>query len=80
MFNPLQLMGQQLTQQMQNSVQAMAQQALQRMQAQNPQMYQKFVQMTSGKSESELKSIAENMAKEQGVNLSELAKRIGINI
>ena len=80
MFNPFQAMAQQVTQQMQSSVQQMAQQAMQKMQAQDPQRFQKFKEMTTGKDENQLKTLAENMAQQRGVNLSDLAKRFGLNI
>ena len=50
------------------------------MQKQNPQMFQQVQQMISGKNENELKEMAENIAKERGINLSDFAKNLGLKI
>jgi hypothetical protein len=55
-------------------------QQMKKMQAQNPLGFQKFQEMTAGKSEAQLKELAENMAKQRGVNLSEFAKQFGLTI
>lgn len=47
---------------------------------QNPQAYQKWQQMTGGKTSEDLKQTAMNLAKEQGVDLKQLAQTFGINI
>lgn len=44
---------------------------------QNPQIYQYF-QITNGKSSQQLRSIAENMARERGISIQELANSLDI--
>ncbi len=43
----------------------------------NPQMRQ-FMQMVNGKSSSQLKQMAENMARERGVSINDIARQLGI--
>ena len=50
------------------------------MMKQNPQAYKKWQEITGGKSEGDLKQTAMNMAREQGVDLKQLASNFGINI
>lgn len=45
----------------------------------NPQIAQ-AMQMIQGKSPQQLKEMAYNMAKESGVNISDVARSLGINI
>lgn len=45
----------------------------------NPQMAQ-FVNMVNGKSPDELRKIAENMCKERGTDINEMAKSLGIDL
>lgn len=52
---------------------------VQRMAAQNPQMRQ-FMQMINGKSPEQLRQMAENVAKERGVSLNDVARQLGITI
>ena len=47
---------------------------------QNPQAYQKWQEITGGKSEGDLRQTAMNMAKEQGVDLKQLANTFGIQL
>lgn len=47
------------------------------MASQNPQIRQ-YMQITQGKNPQQLKSIAENMAKERGISLRDLALNLGI--
>lgn len=47
------------------------------MASQNPQIRQ-YMQITQGKNPHQLKSIAENMAKERGISLRDLALNLGI--
>lgn len=47
---------------------------------QNPQAYQKWQEMTSGKSEDDLKQTAMNLAKSQGIDLSQFASQFGIRL
>ena len=61
-----------LQQQLQNRMNQMARQ--------NPQAYQKWQEMTSGKSESDLKTTAMNLANEQGVDIKSFARTFGINL
>jgi len=78
MINPFQAMqvlsnpNQYLTQQLQNKLNTMMKQ--------NPQAYQKWQQMTGGKSEGDLKQTAMNLAKEQGVDIKQLASSFGIKL
>lgn len=44
---------------------------------QNPQMAQ-FMQMIGGKSPAQLQQMAENMARERGINLDDMIKNMGI--
>lgn len=52
---------------------------VQQMAMQNPQMRQ-FMQMVNGKSPAQLKQMAENVAKERGVSLNDVARQLGITI
>lgn len=54
-------------------------QMIRQMAMQNPRVAQ-FEQMTNGKSEGELRSMAENMASERGIDLNELAQQLGVRI
>lgn len=51
----------------------------QQMAATNPQMRQ-FYNMVNGKSSAELKQMAENMAKERGVSINDIARQLGITV
>ena len=78
MINPFQAMqalsnpNQFLTQQLQNKMNVMMKQ--------NPQAYQKWQEITGGKTEVDLRQTAMNMAKEQGVDLKQLANNFGIKL
>ena len=61
-----------LTQQLQNKMNVMMKQ--------NPQAYQKWQEITGGKTEVDLRQTAMNMAKEQGVDLKQLANNFGIKL
>ncbi len=50
------------------------------MQQVNPQMFQQIQNLTSGKSETELKTMAENIAKERGIDLVKFANQFGMKI
>ena len=50
------------------------------MQKQNPQAFQKVQEMMQGKNEAQIKEMVTNVAKEQGVNLSQFASQFGIKI
>lgn len=50
------------------------------MMKQNPQAFQKMQEMTSGKSEADMKQTAMNLAKERGIDISKFASQFGINI
>lgn len=43
-------------------------------------MFQKVQEMTAGKSDDELKTIAANIAKERGINLRQFAGQFGIRL
>ena len=50
------------------------------MMKQNPQAYQRMQEMINGKSETEMKQTALNLAKEQGIDISSFAKQFGIKL
>lgn len=52
---------------------------MQNMARQNPQVAQ-AMQMVQGKSPQQLRTMAENMAKERGVSLNDVARQLGITI
>lgn len=52
---------------------------VQQMAMQNPEMRQ-FMQMVNGKSPAQLRQMAENMAKERGTSVEEVAQQLGIAI
>ena len=75
MINPFQLLSnpqKAIEQQLQNRMNAMMKQ--------NPQAYQKMQEMTSGKSEGDLKQTAMNLAKERGIDLKQFASQFGIQL
>ena len=77
-MNPFQAMQafanpqQMLTQQLQSR--------MNQMMRQNPQAFQKMQEMTSGKSEGDLKQTAMNLAQQQGIDLKKFAGQFGIKI
>ena len=52
---------------------------MQQMAGQNPQMRQ-FMQMINGKSPDQLRKMAENVAKERGVSINDVARQLGITV
>lgn len=52
---------------------------IQRMAASDPTMRQ-FMQMVNGKSPEQLRTMAENMAKQRGVSINDVARQLGITI
>ena len=50
------------------------------MQSQNPQLYQKVQEMMQGKNENQIKEMANNIAKERGIDLSKFASQFGIKL
>ena len=50
---------------------------MQQMAAQNPQMRQ-FMQMIQGKTPEQLRQMAENVAKERGISINDVARQLGI--
>lgn len=50
------------------------------MMKQNPQAFQKMQEMTNGKSETEMKQTAMNLAQQQGIDLKSFASNFGINL
>ena len=68
MFNPFQMM--------QNPNQLL----LERMKNQNSILFQKVQEMTSGKNENQLKELANNIAKERGIDLNNFASQFGIKL
>lgn len=53
-------------------------QLIQQMAGQNPQIAQAF-QMMQGKSPKQLQNMAQNMARERGVDLNQMLRDLGIN-
>ena len=53
---------------------------LERMRQSNPELYAKGMQMIQGKSDSQLKEIAQNIAKERGIDLPFFANQFGIKL
>ena len=72
MINPFQMMA--------NPMGAMQSGLLERMRVQNPQMFQRVQQMVSGKSDDQLREMAQNIAKERGIDLKQFAGQFGMNI
>ena len=68
MFNPFQMM--------QNPNQLV----LEQMKNQNPKVIQKVQEMTSGNNENQLKELANNIAKERGIDLNNFASQFGIKL
>ena len=56
------------------------QERMNQMMKQNPQAYQKMQEMTSGKTEADMKQTAINLAKQRGVDLKSFASTFGINL
>ena len=50
------------------------------MKKQNPQAYQKAMELTSGKSEADMKQTAFNLAKERGIDIKQFASNFGIKL
>ena len=68
MFNPFQMM--------QNPNQLL----LEQMKNQNPKLFQKVQEITNGKNENQLKELANNIAKERGIDLNNFASQFGIKL
>ena len=63
-----------------NPMQGLMQRQLERMRQSNPELYAKGMQMIQGKSDEQLKEIADNIARERGIDLSFFAKQFGIKL
>lgn len=57
---------------------AMQQQLLQKMQRQNPQLYRQVQEMVQGKSDAELRTMAQNIAQERGIDFNQFASQFGM--
>ena len=75
MINPFQAMKA-----MQNPMNFLQQQMMEKFKNQNPQMFNQVQEMIKGKNETQLKEMAQNIAKERGINLNEFAGQFGIKI
>lgn len=75
MINPFQAMKA-----MKNPMNFLQQQMMEKFKNQNPQMFNQVQEMIKGKSEPQLKEMAQNIAKERGINLNEFANQFGIKI
>ena len=71
MFNPFQMM---------NVAKNQQQLMLEQIKNQNPELYKKAQEMIAGKSEDELKQLANNIAQQRGINLSQFANQFGIKL
>lgn len=81
MFNPMQMIGSnnpimQMMGMLQNNKNPMA--VMLKLAEQNPQL-QQVMGITQGKTPQQMQQMAENLAKEKGVNLQEFMKQMGIN-
>lgn len=50
------------------------------MQNQNPQLFNKVQEMMQGKNENQIKEMANNIAKERGIDLNQFASQFGIKL
>ena len=75
MINPFQAMKA-----VKNPMNFLQQQMMEKFKNQNPQMFNQVQEMIKGKSEPQLKEMAQNIAKERGINLNEFASQFGIKI
>lgn len=65
---------------MRNPMGAIQRQLLNRFKSQDPQMFAKIQKMIEGKSEDELRTMAQNIAGDRGINLSDFAGQFGIKL
>lgn len=63
---------------MKNPMGAMQQQMLRRMQQANPQLFKQVQGMVQGKSDAELRVMAQNIAQERGIDLNQFASQFGM--
>jgi len=61
-------------------MQAIINQQAQRMRQANPELYDRTMQMLQGKTEAQQREMAENMARERGIDLNQLAAQFGIKL
>lgn len=61
-------------------MQGLLQQQAERMRQSNPELYNRAMQMINGKSDSQLKEIANNIAKDRGIDLNDFANQFGIKL
>lgn len=78
-MNPFQMVGQ-LQNMMKNPLGMLQKQMLQKLQNQNPQQFNQIQKMLEGKNDEQLRNMAENIANERGINLSEFANQFGIKL
>ena len=53
---------------------------MQKMQQSNPELYAKGMQMINGKSDAQLKEMAQNIARERGIDLEAFANQFNIKL
>lgn len=75
MVNPFQAMKA-----MQNPMNFLQQQMMEKFKNQNPQKFNQIQQMVNGKNEQQLKEMAQNIAKERGIDLNQFASQFGIKM
>lgn len=61
-------------------IQNMMQQQMERMRQSNPELYARGMQMINGKSDAQLREIAQNIARERGIDLNTFASQLGIKL
>ena len=61
-------------------MQGLLQAQMQKMQQSNPELYAKGMQMIRGKTDAQLREIANNIANEQGIDLKDFASSLGIKM
>lgn len=69
-----------MTRAMKNPMGAMQQRMLGDMQRRNPQLFQQISQMINGKSEDQLRQMAQNIASDRGVDINSFAQNMGVKL
>lgn len=75
MVNPFQAMKA-----IQNPMALLQEQVMGKFKSQNPQMFNQVQKMVNGKNDEQLKEMAQNIAKERGIDLNQFAGQFGIKL
>ena len=75
MVNPFQAMKA-----IQNPMTLLQEQVMGKFKSQNPQMFNQVQKMVNGKNDEQLKEMAQNIAKERGIDLNQFAGQFGIKL